>query len=246
MERIDDIGFGGLKLIQDTTEFCYGVDAVLLADFASKVCKPQPLIIADMGTGTGVIPLMLSHMTTATKIIGIEIQERSFELANRNVKLNNLDEKIEIICADVADAQLLKDKIETFDLVVSNPPYVKKNGGIINDSNAKMIARHETTADLDDFVRTAANLLKPTGNFCMVHRPDRIVDICELCRKHRLEPKNMRFVSPNKNKAANILLVHCVKYGNANLNLFDPLYIYDEVGEYTHEIDVIYGRAKMD
>jgi tRNA1Val (adenine37-N6)-methyltransferase len=243
MERIDDIGFGGLRLIQNPEEFCYGVDAVVLADFASRLCKPQPLKIADIGTGTGVIPLMLIHMTDAREIVGIEVQEQSFLLATRNVSLNGLEKRVRMVRGDIIDAELLKDERETFDLVVSNPPYIKKDGGIINDVDSKMIARHETTAVLDDFIRVAANLLKPAGSFCMVHRPDRLVDICSFSRKYKLEPKNMRFVSPNKNKAPNILLINCVKNGNAGLKLLDPLYIYDEKGENTDQINEIYEKT---
>ena len=246
MERMDDIGFGGLKLLQNPEEFCYGVDAVILANFAVRLCKPQPQKIADIGTGTGVIPLLFSDMTDADDIVGIEVQKSSFELAKRNISLNALEKRLRMIHGDIADLELLKNETETFDLVVSNPPYVKKNCGIINDLDAKMIARHETTAVLDDFIGAAALLLKPGGSFCMVHRPERLVDICDLCRKHKLEPKNMRFVSPNKNKAPNILLIHCVKHGNASLKILDPLYIYDETGKYTGEINEIYGKSKID
>ena len=242
MERIDEIGFDELRLIQDTNEFCYGVDAVLLANFAAKLCKPAPLKILDIGTGTGVIPLMLSHMTNAEEIVGIEVQKRSFELAARNVSLNNLEKRLKMINADVSEPNLLKEQKATFDLVVSNPPYVKKSGGIVNDADAKMIARHETTATLEDFISLASRLLKRAGSLCIVNRPDRIVDICDLCRKHKLEPKHMRFVSPDKNKAPNILLVHSVKQGNFGLKMLDPLYIYNEVGEYTDELREIYEK----
>jgi len=241
MERIDDIGFGNLALIQDTKEFCYGVDAVILAHFASTLCK-RPKKAADIGTGTGVIPLMLYHMTGAREIVGIEIQERPFELANRNVSLNGLDGKIRMVRGDASDAELLKDENASFDLVTSNPPYVKKRSGMTSIAAAKMTARHETTAGLDEFAGMAARLLKPLGSFCMVHRPDRLVDICDSCRKHNLEPKHMRFVSPDKSKAPNILLIHCVKHGGPNLKLLKPLYIYEEDGDYTGEIKNIYER----
>jgi len=241
MERIDNIGFGNMNLIQDTEEFCYGVDAVILSHFAKNMCKTPEKII-DLGTGTGIIPLVLSHMTDGNEIFGIEIQERQFEIACRNVSLNDLDERIKILHADVTDEELLKGEEMSFDLVVSNPPYFKKDGGMTSDASAKMTARHETTAELDDFVGLAARLLKNRGNFCMVHRPDRIVDICSSCRKHKLEPKHMRFVSPDKNKAPNIVLIHCVKQGGANLKFLDPLYVYDENGDYTKEINEIYER----
>ncbi|MCL2436800.1 MAG: tRNA1(Val) (adenine(37)-N6)-methyltransferase [Clostridiales bacterium] len=241
MERIDHIGFGNLRLIQDTNAFCYGVDAVILAHFAAGFCKPAVKAL-DIGTGTGVIPLMLSHMCGASEIVGVEIQERSFELANRNVSLNGLDGKLRMVRGDIADAGLLQDENGSFGLIVSNPPYVKKSSGMTSGADAKMIARHETTAGLDAFVETAARLLKPMGSFCMVHRPDRLVDIFDSCRKHRLEPKHMRLVSPDRSKAPNIVLIHCVKHGGPNLTLFKPLYVYDESGEYTTEINEIYER----
>ena len=242
MERIDRIGFGNLELIQEPKEFCYGVDAVILAHFAAALCK-RPSKAADIGTGTGVIPLLLHHMTGAGDIVGIEIQERSFELATRNVSRNGLDGKLRMVRGDAADAELLKDENASFDLVVSNPPYVKKRSGVTSGAGAKMTARHETTAGLDEFVGMAARLLKPSGSFCMVHRPDRIVDLCDSCRKHNLEPKHMRFVSPDKSKAPNILLIHCIKQGAPSLKLFKPLYIYEEGGGYTGEINKIYERV---
>jgi len=241
MERVDDIGFGQLKLIQDTDEFCYGIDAVILARFASALCKSSGKA-ADIGTGTGVIPLMLSHMSRASEITGIEIQEKSFELASRNVVLNHLEGKLRMIHGDIADPELLKDENGSFDFVVSNPPYVKKSSGIVNKSDSKMIARHETTAGLDEFISMASRLLKDSGSFCIVHRPDRLVDISVLCRKHRLEPKHIRFVSPDNSQAPNILLAHCVKYGGPGLKMLRPLYVYDEDGEYTDEINEIYER----
>ncbi len=239
-ERIDETGFGNLKLIQKPEDFCYGVDAVLLASFAEL--KKNSRVI-DLGTGTGIIPLILSHKTDAAEIIGVEIQEDSYERGIRNVALNGLSNRIKLINSDVKN--LIKEKKvqpSSFDAVLTNPPYVLGNGGLKNKLAAKMIARHETTAGLGDFIREAAFLLKERGDFYMVHRPSRLVDICILCREHKMEPKEIRLVSPNRSSAPNILLVHCVKYGKPELKFLDPLFVYDDEGNYTEEIMKRYER----
>lgn len=236
-ERIDEIGFGQLKLIQKPKDFCYGVDAVILSDFAAKNMKKTPNSMVDLGTGTGVIPLMLSHKTEAKKIYGVEVQKDSFERAVRNAKINGLEEKISFIHGDVKQfsewGEALKGSV---DAVVSNPPYFISGGGIINDLAPKTIARHETTAGLEDFMACAAYLLKPKGDFFMVHRPSRLADICCYGRANGLEPKNMCFVSPKKGSIPNILLIHLVKGGGKELKFQEPLAVYDDNGNYTVEL----------
>lgn len=240
-ERKDKIGFGTLELIQHPNEFCYGIDAVLLASFAQV--KPGARI-ADLGTGTGIIPLILSHKTQAKEIFGVEVQESTYERASRNVVLNGLTERVKVIHSDVND---LFDCPEiapaTFDVVLSNPPYVKGKEGLTNQCLARTVARHETTASLKDFIRTAAVLLKERGEFYLVHRPSRLVDICVICREHRLEPKDLRLVSPTQGEKPNILLLRCVKYGGAELNVLEPLYVYASKGKYTAEIEALYERC---
>lgn len=239
-ERIDEIGFGNLRLIQKPEDFCYGIDAVLLATFA-EVKKGSR--VADLGTGTGIIPLILSHRTDASELVGIEVQKDSYERGLRNIALNNLSERVHIINSDVKD--LTKDNQlspGSFDTVLSNPPYVAGNGGLKNKNSAKTIARHETTAGLEDFIREASVLLKDKGDFYMVHRPNRLVDICVLSRKFKLEPKELMLVSPNREAAPNILLIHCVKHGRPELKFLDPLFVYDEEGNYTEEILKRYER----
>lgn len=260
-ERLDSIGFGDIKLIQKPEEFCYGIDAVLLADFAAKgggrwddAAKQGTfsyrgnLSAADLGTGTGIIPFILSHKVPAlSKIVGLEVQEGSAERAKRSVHLNGLEDKIEILRGDVSNPEIVMTAKDTagckgFDIVTTNPPYVEGTRGLSNDNSAKMIARCETTGTLEDFIRTAAALLKERGDFYMVHRPSRLADICCLCRKYRIEPKAMRFVSPRDGEIPNILLFHGVLGGGRELKIRKPLSVYDENGNYTHEVNRIYER----
>ena len=240
--RLDDTGFGGIHIYQNPQEFCYGVDAVLLADFASgsPAARREKSRIIDLGTGTGIVPLILSHKTKAGKIYGVEVQEASWQLAEKNREYNNLTDRLEFIKSDIKELDEVHR--EGFDIVTSNPPYTAGNCGIESANRAKMIARHETTADLDDFIARAAWLLKDKGDFYMVHRPGRLIDICESCRKHRLEPKELRFVSGKPMDKPNILLVHCVKNGNRQLKVLDPLAVRNEDGDYTEEICEIYEK----
>lgn len=235
-ERIDQTGFSDLKLIQKPDEFCYGVDAVILADFASRKKTER---VVDLGTGTGIIPLIMSHKTDAKKIYGIEYQKDSYDRANRNAELNGLKERVEFINANVKD---FSDLDEWADTVTANPPYMAHHGGIINGNSAKTIARHEVAGTLEDFIRCACRILKNKGDFYMVHRPSRLVDIFYLCRKYRIEPKEIRFVAPMKGKPANIVLIHCVKNGGSELKILSDLYVYGKQGVYSDEIQRIYER----
>lgn len=240
-ERIDNIGFGNLRLIQKPEDFCYGIDAVLLSSFAEI---KENSIVADLGSGTGIIPIILSHKTKAAKIFGIELQRDSYERGRRNITINSLEDRIKLINCDVKDICEDKDISPlSFDTVVMNPPYLKINGGLKNKNDEKMIARHETTATLSDFIEAASRLLKDRGDLYMVHRPSRLVDISIICRKFKLEPKKIRLVSPNKDSKPNILLIHCVKHGRPELIFLDPLYVYNENDEYTKEILEIYERS---
>ena len=239
-ERLDEIGFGGLKLIQKPQDFCYGVDAVLLADFAASIAKKK-LAIIDLGTGTGIIPVILSHKTSAEKICGVEIQQDSYERAIRNVRLNGLDDRLEMICCNVKN---LDESLKgCFDTATSNPPYMEQGSAIVNDISAKTIARHEVYAGLEDFIAAAAFLLEERGEFFMVHRPSRLVDIMYYSRQYRLEPKTVRFVCPKSGQAANIVLIHCIKNAGRELRLLPDLYVYNGDGSYTDEIQQIYERV---
>lgn len=239
-ERTDDIGFGGLKLIQNTDHFCYGIDAVLLADAAAA---GRHKTYADLGTNNAVIPVILSELTNADRIIGVEKQFAPAELAARNVELNGLKERIEIINTDILDiAKHLP--AGCCDAVTCNPPYTAKGAGIINDENALTTARHETTADLEDFIKCAAYLLADRGILYMIHRPARIIDIACACRANRLEPKTLRFISPRKGEKPNLMLVSCRKNAGRELKLAEPLAVYGDDGAYTDEIMQIYRRKR--
>ncbi|MBR6798678.1 MAG: tRNA1(Val) (adenine(37)-N6)-methyltransferase [Firmicutes bacterium] len=250
MERIENTGFGNIKLIQDPEQFCYGVDAVILADFANSL-YPAFKKAADLGTGNGIIPLILSHKNSEAHITGVEIQPDAADMAMRSCRLNELEEKINFVVAnviDIADGKLGESINDpalcegAMDMVTCNPPYFVKGGAIPSSSKAKFIARHETTAGVEDFIKAAEKLLKRKGHFFMVHRPSRLADIMYYCRKYGLEPKDMRMVVPKPGETPNILLIHCIKGGGRELNVLKELSVYNEDGSYSDEIEHIYER----
>lgn len=238
-ERIDDLEFKSLKIIQNKDGFCFGMDSVLLTDFAKNIKQNSKVI--DLGTGTGIIPILLYGKTKNASFIGIEIQEDVAQMAKRSVKLNDLEEKIEILNMNILDLNE-KFKRGSFDVVTTNPPYKKLNTGVINENNKKLISRHEITASLNDFIKTASFLLKDFGEFYMVHRPDRLVDIFETMRNNKIEPKKIKFVYPNMNKKMNLVLIKGIKNGNQFLEFENNLYVYKEDGNYTDEILKIYNK----
>ncbi len=238
-ERIDDLEFKNLKIIQNKNGFCFGIDSVLLVNFAKEIKKQSKVL--DLGTGTGIIPILLSGKVELKKAIGVEIQKDVANMAKRSVSLNNLDDKIEIINENVINIGKLYPK-QYFDVVITNPPYKKIGTGIINESEAKIISRHEITANLEDFIKTARDMLKDKGEFFMVHRPERLVDIISLMRKFKIEPKKLRFVCPNKNKEPNMVLIKGIKNAKEFLKIEKNLYVYNEDGNYTDEILKIYNK----
>ena len=242
--RLDETGFGNIEIFQEPEEFCYGVDAVLLADFAAQAGrKRRNCRIMDLGTGTGIVPLILSHKTEAGYIGCLEVQEHSFALVKKNIAHNHLEERIFGFHGDVSCFAEAETLAGTFDVVTTNPPYFVGGGGLSSQNPAKAIARRETTGTLDDFLRLAAKLLRDRGDFYMVHRPDRLIDIAAGCRKYKLEPKELRFVSGKPMEKPNILLVHCVKCGNPELRVLPPLAVHKEDGSYTEEILNIYEKG---
>jgi len=245
-ERLDDTGFGGYRLIQKPEEFCYGVDAVLLADFAAKNISDGQSI-CDLGTGTGIVPLILAHKTCNTAVVGVELQRDSWDRACRMAALNGLSDRLTFVRMDVADiacGAVNGDRLSagTFQTVTSNPPYMARESGLKSDNDAKRIARHETTAGLKQFVEAASRLLAQRGELCMVHRPSRLADIIAACREFRLEPKELRFVSPHEGEAPNLLLIRCRKGAGAELRVLPPLAVHQKDGAYSEEIMRIYER----
>ena len=240
-ERIDDLEFKNLKIIQNEKGFCFGIDAVLLSDFAKKI-KDNSLVL-DLGTGTGIIPILLCGKTNLKKIIGVEIQKEVFDMAKRSIMLNNLQEKFQVINENILNLNSIYKK-QTFDVIITNPPYKKKNSGIINEDERKIISRHEIIANLEEFIKVSRDLLKDKGEFYMVHRPERLVDILSLLRKYKIEPKEIRFVYSNREKPPKLLLVKGIKNAKEFLKVDKNLYIYDEEGNYTKEILKIYNKIK--
>lgn len=236
-ESIDDLQLKDLFLIQKLDGFKFGVDAVLLADFANVKSKHR---VIDMCTGTGIIPFLVYGKYSPKSILGLEIQEDMVEMANRSVKINSVD-NISFINGDLKDLKLLKS-IEKADVVTVNPPYKLNNAGIVNPKDKMAIARHEVMCNLEDVIVAARILLKDNGRVFMVHRPERLADIITLMRKHKIEPKRIRMVHPNKSKAPNIVLVEGQRDGGAFLKWDEPLFVYNEDGTYSDQINKIYGR----
>lgn len=238
-ERIDDLEYKGLKIIQNKEGFCFGIDAVLLSDFAKKIKSKAKVM--DLGTGTGIIPILLSKKTDLNHIIGVEIQEDVYEMAVRSIILNDLTDKCEIINENILNLNNIYEN-NTFDVIVTNPPYKKQNTGLINKDTRKIVSRHEITAKLEDLIEIASKLLKDKGEFYMIHRPDRMVDILNLMRKYKVEPKEIRLVYSKVNESPKMLLVKGVKNAKPFLKFMENLYVYTENGEYSNEIYKIYEK----
>ncbi|MCI1999956.1 MAG: tRNA1(Val) (adenine(37)-N6)-methyltransferase [Clostridia bacterium] len=235
-ERVDDLHRNGYMLIQDPKRFCFGVDAVLLSDFA-KAQKGEKVL--DLGTGTGVIPILMEAKSKAEHFFALEIQEESAEMARRSVELNGLSEKIDIITGDIKNADDIFP-LSSFDVITTNPPYMENGGGLKNGFTPKAIARHEVLCSLDDIARVSSRLLKFGGRFYMVHRPYRIADIMCILRKYKLEPKIMRLVHPYADREPNMVLIEAVRSGKPMLKVMPPLIIYKDDKTYTDEIIKIY------
>ena len=238
-ERIDDLEFKGLKIIQNEKGFCFGMDSVLLSDFAKNMKNNSTVL--DLGTGTGIIPILLCGKTNLKKVVGIEIQQDVANMAKRSSQLNNLQDRFEVVNTNIINLKNIYEK-QSFDVIVTNPPYKKENTGITNENEAKLISRHEITANLEDFISISKDLLKDKGEFYMVHRPERLVDILSLMRKYKIEAKILKFVSPNKNKEPNLILIKGIKNANSFLRVEKNLYVYNEDGKYTNEILKIYNK----
>lgn len=238
-EVIDDLEYKNLKIIQNKKGFCFGIDSVLLSDFAKEIKDNSKVL--DLGTGTGIISILLCGKTKLKEITGIEVQKEVYEMAKRSIKLNNLENRFKIINENILNLNNIFEK-NSIDAIVTNPPYKKKNTGIINESEKKLISRHEITAKLEDFIRISKDLLKDKGEFYMVHRAERLVDILNLMREYKIEPKILRMICSNKNAEPKLILVKGIKNAKQFLKLESNLYVYNEDGEYTEEINKIYNR----
>ena len=236
-ERIDDLQRNHYGIIQRKRAFCFGMDAVLLSGFA--VVKKGERVL-DLGTGTGIIPILLTAKTEGEHFTGLEIQEESADMARRSVRYNHLEDKVEIVTGDIVEAGGLF-ALASFDVVTSNPPYMNDAHGLKNPGDAKAIARHEVKCTLEDVVREGAKVLKPGGRMYMVHRPHRLIEIFGTMKQYKLEPKRMKMVHPFKDKDANMVLIEAVRGGGAWMKVEAPVIVYKEPGVYTDEIYSIYG-----
>lgn len=236
-ERVDDLHRNHYKIIQNTNKFCFGMDGVLLSGF-TRVLPGERVL--DLGTGTGIIPILLEAKTEGKHFTGLEIQPESADMALRSVAMNRLNDKVDIVIGDIKEASSIFGQA-SFDVVTSNPPYMNHSHGIVNPSEAKAIARHEILCTLEDVVRETARCLKPMGRFYMVHKPHRLVEIINTLSSYKLEPKRMRLVYPYVDKEPNMVLIECIKGGRTSIRVESPLIVYKEQNVYTEEIYDIYG-----
>ncbi len=236
-ERIDDLERNGYRIIQDPGRFCFGMDAVLLSGFARV---KDGAAVLDLGTGTGIIPILLEAKTGAAHLTGLEIQADSADMARRSVRLNGLEDKIEIITGDIKEAEVWFEAA-SFDVITCNPPYMIGQHGLKNPEDAKAIARHEILCTLRDVVSQTARLLKPGGSFFLVHRPFRLAEIMVTLQEYKLEPKRMQLVYPFVDKEPNMVLIEARRGGRPRMTVEKPLIVYREPGEYMPEIYDIYG-----
>lgn len=236
-ERIDDLQRNGYHIIQKKNGFCFGMDAILLSSFV-RVKKGESLI--DLGTGTGILPILLKAKTEGDHFVGLEIQKEIADMASRSVRLNHLEDHVKIVTGDIREASLLFGRA-SFDVVTSNPPYMNNTHGIKNPYLPKAISRHEILCTLEDVVREASLLLKPGGRFYLVHRPRRLAEIITVLKQYKLEPKRLKMVHPFIEKEANMVLTEAVRQGGAMMKVEAPIIVFKEPGVYSDEIKTTYG-----
>ncbi len=236
-ERLDDLQIKGYEIIQSPGRFCFGMDAVLLSSYA-KVKKQERAL--DLGTGTGILPILLEAKNEGGHYTGLEIQAESADMARRSVKHNNLEERIDIVTGDIKEASVILGR-DSFQVITVNPPYMIGEHGLKNGNEAMYIARHEVLCTLDDILRESAKILPQRGRFYMVHRPFRLPEILSKMSAYGIEPKRMRLVYPYIDKEPNMLLVEGLKGGNPRMKVEPPLIVYHSDGGYTDEIIRIYS-----
>lgn len=238
-ETLDDLQLKDICIIQKREGFRFGIDAVLLANFANVKKKHK---VMDLCTGTGIVPFIIKGKKEPEKIVGLEIQNKFVEMANRSIKINGFNDTMEFLHGDLKDKELLKS-IGRFDVVTVNPPYKLEKSGIVNPNDKYAIARHEVMCNLDNVIEACRIVLKDNGRLYMVHRPERLADIFCIMRKYKIEPKRVQMVHPNTKKPANILLVEGQRDGGAYLKWEPPIYVYNDDGSFSKEINEIYGRV---
>ena len=237
-ERLDDLQIKGYEIIQSPGRFCFGMDAVLLSSYA-KVRKRE--LALDLGTGTGILPILLEAKNEGEHYTGLEIQEESADMARRSVSHNGLEDKIDIVTGDIKEASGIFGAA-SFHVITTNPPYMIGEHGLKNENEALYIARHEALCTLDDILRESARLLKPKGRFYMVHRPFRLPEILSKMSAYGIEPKRMRLVYPHIDKEPNMVLLEGLRGGRPRMQVEPPLIVYRKDGEYTEELLEIYRR----
>lgn len=240
MERIDDLQFDNLKIIQNPEWFCFGVDSVLLSEFARDIKKDSKIV--DLGTGNGVLSILLSKKVNPSYILAIEKQKDVAEMAERSIKLNNLESLIEIKNEDIKNLKNFKNFSKFFDAVVTNPPYKKEGTGINAKNEKQQIARYESTVALDEWIEVSSKLLNDTGSLYIVYRTDRLTELIEIMRKYKLEAKKIRFVHSKINEQSNLVLIKAKKNAGTFLKIEPPLVVYNEDGTYTEEVLKIYKK----
>lgn len=236
-ERIDDLQFKELKLIQNAEYFSFGADAVLLARFSLP--KDSDTVI-DLGTGTGIIPVMVSGLCNAKEIVGLEIQDCMCDLFSRSIKLNNLEDRVKTVHGDIKEIDTIFAR-ESFSLVISNPPYIKAGKGIVNEYSQKAISRHEVLCTLDDVAEAAGYLLKPKGRFALINKPERIMECFDAMRKYGIEPKRAQLIFPKSDKIPSAVMIEGVKGAKEGFKFLRPIIIMNDDGEYTVSIRDIYS-----
>lgn len=236
-ERLDDLQIKGYEIIQSPGRFCFGMDAVLLSSFA-KVKRGETAL--DLGTGTGILPILTEAKNEGERYIGLEIQEESADMARRSVLHNHLENKIEIVTGDIKEASTIFGAASVH-VITTNPPYMIGEHGLKNENEALYIARHEALCTLDDILRESARLLKPKGRFYMVHRPFRLPEILAKMAKYGIEPKRMRLVYPHVDKEPNMVLVEGMRGAKPRMQVEPPLIVYNKDGSYTEELLKMYG-----
>ena len=236
-ERLDDLQIKGYEIIQHPGRFCFGMDAVLLSAFA-KIKTGE--CVLDLGTGTGILPILFAAKTEGKHFTGLEIQEESADMARRSVRHNRLEDRVEIVNGDIKEASEIFGP-SSMDVISTNPPYMIGGHGLANPKSEKAIARHEVLCTLEDVVRESARVLRPGGRFYMVHRPFRLAEILSMMSDVKLEPKRMRLVYPYIDKEPNMVLIEGIRGAKPRMTVEPPLIVYEKDGSYTCEVLEHYG-----